>query len=89
MIDTKLEDNGYIKLGQLIIQWGRKQITTNTVAFPTPFPNKCFIVCTGQEYNTTLTDCFGHVSTGSITRTGFKTFTFPTGYYINWIAIGI
>ena len=89
LIDTKLEDNGYIELGQLIIQWGRKQITTNTVTFPTPFPNKCFIVCTGQEYNTTLTDSYGHVYTGSITRTGFKTLTFHTAYYINWIAIGI
>lgn len=89
MIDTKLEDNGYIKLGQLIIQWGRKQITTNTVTFPTPFPNKCFIVNAGQEYNTQMTDSYGHVVTGSITRTGFKTLTFHTAYYINWIAIGI
>lgn len=42
------EENGYVKLGNMILQWGTKDLGSSTaiveITFPTPFTNRCLNV---------------------------------------------
>lgn len=88
MIDKKLENNGYIVIAGLIIQWGKHNMNTSNVKFNISFQNKCFTVVFGSEYRTYLENSHAVVITGSLTKEGFKV-PVVNSYSIYWIAIGI
>lgn len=64
--DKSLTENGYQKIGDLIIQWGNLEVTVNntqqdaTFPFSIPFPNACF----------TAVACISDPGSGSTTFTG-------------------
>src|SRR6185369_4285327 len=58
MAQQSLGSNGYVKIGELIIQWGQEPSdydvangATTTLQFPIPFPNEALIVVPGMQIN--------------------------------------
>ena len=61
MAQQSLGANGYVQIGELIIQWGQEiathdinNQTTTTLTFPKPFPNEVFVVV--PAINSAVTD---------------------------------
>ena len=58
MAQQSLGPNGFIRIGELIVQWGRESafhdvanagsLSTSTHTFPIPFPNEVFVVIPGM-----------------------------------------
>lgn len=90
-----LSQNGYIQLGDVIIQWGLSDTVSPergaTVVFPIAFPNACFVVVPGTHCSAGAgSDVWGQVN--SFNKTQFTWFAQASGGIVNmrlaWIAIG-
>lgn len=55
-----ISQNGYIKLGQLYVQWGSETLTSKNanseISFPISFPNACFSVAWSGGYSEDVGD---------------------------------